>query len=98
MAVVFDGSNRFRVIYDSYWTIFSFINSFVKFRDMSYIWEIVLQAGFYASGVISQLQIFLLNTENICFLINGANTAKMLANQFYLPLRLIPFGILVRAG
>lgn len=25
---------------------------FVKFRDMSYIWEIVLQAGFYASGVI----------------------------------------------
>lgn len=25
---------------------------YVKFRDIAYIWEIILQAGFYASGVI----------------------------------------------
>lgn len=31
--------------------------AFVKFRDISYIWEIILQAGFYASAVLFPLQL-----------------------------------------
>lgn len=30
--------------------------AYVKFRDLSYIWEIVLQAGFYATPIIYPLQ------------------------------------------
>lgn len=30
--------------------------AYVKFRDMSYIWEIILQAGFYATPIIYPLQ------------------------------------------
>lgn len=30
--------------------------AFVKYRDISYIWEVVLQAGFYASAIIYPLQ------------------------------------------
>lgn len=31
--------------------------AYVKFRDLSYIWEIVLQAGFYATPIIYPLQL-----------------------------------------
>jgi ABC-2 type transport system permease protein len=31
--------------------------AYVKFRDVSYIWEIILQAGFYASAVLFPLQL-----------------------------------------
>ena len=31
--------------------------AYVKFRDISYIWEIILQAGFYASAVLFPLQL-----------------------------------------
>lgn len=31
--------------------------AYVRFRDVSYIWEILLQAGFYASAVIFPLQL-----------------------------------------
>ena len=30
--------------------------AYVKFRDLSYIWEIILQAGFYATPIIYPLQ------------------------------------------
>ena len=30
--------------------------AFVKYRDITYIWEVVLQAGFYASAIIYPLQ------------------------------------------
>lgn len=53
--------------------------AYVKFRDLSYIWEIILQAGFYATPIIYPLQmidnelvqkILLLNP--IAFAIQGA--------------------------
>lgn len=53
--------------------------AYVKFRDISYIWEVVLQAGFYATPIIYTLQmipnelvqkILLLNP--IAFVIQGA--------------------------
>lgn len=31
--------------------------AYVKYRDISYIWEIILQAGFYASAVLFPLQL-----------------------------------------
>lgn len=31
--------------------------AYVKFRDISYIWEIILQAGFYASAILFPLQL-----------------------------------------
>lgn len=35
--------------------------AYVKFRDLSYIWEVVLQAGFYATPIIYPLQ--MINNE-----------------------------------
>lgn len=37
--------------------------AYVKFRDLSYIWEIILQAGFYATPIIYPLQ--MINNETI---------------------------------
>lgn len=31
--------------------------AFVKYRDISYIWEVILQAGFYASAILFPLQL-----------------------------------------
>ena len=37
--------------------------AYVKFRDLSYIWEVILQAGFYATPIIYPLQ--MINNEMV---------------------------------
>lgn len=44
--------------------------AFVKFRDLSYIWEIVLQAGFYATPIIYPLQMIKNETVEKLLLLN----------------------------
>ena len=44
--------------------------AFVKFRDLSYIWEIVLQAGFYATPIIYPLQMIPNETVQKLLLLN----------------------------
>lgn len=53
--------------------------AYVKYRDISYIWEIILQAGFYATPIIYPLQMIdntlvqkLLLLNPIAFAIQGA--------------------------
>lgn len=53
--------------------------AYVKYRDLSYIWEIVLQAGFYATPIIYPLQMIeneavrkLLLLNPVAFVIQGA--------------------------
>lgn len=53
--------------------------AYVKFRDLSYIWEVVLQAGFYATPIIYPLQLVpnefvqkLLLLNPIAFVVQGA--------------------------
>lgn len=52
--------------------------AYVKYRDLSYIWEIVLQAGFYATPIIYPLQLIsnaviqkLLLLNPVAFVIQG---------------------------
>lgn len=42
--------------------------AYVKFRDVSYIWEILLQAGFYASAIIFPLQAVPASLQKFFFL------------------------------
>lgn len=44
--------------------------AYVKFRDLSYIWEIVLQAGFYATPIIYPLQMIKNETIEKILLLN----------------------------
>jgi ABC-2 type transport system permease protein len=44
--------------------------AYVKFRDLSYIWEIVLQAGFYATPIIYPLQLIKNETIEKLLLLN----------------------------
>jgi ABC-2 type transport system permease protein len=53
--------------------------AYVKYRDISYIWEVVLQAGFYATPIIYPLQMIesdlvrkLLLLNPVAFVIQGA--------------------------
>ena len=53
--------------------------AYVKFRDLSYIWEVVLQAGFYATPIIYPLQLIhdqfivkILLLNPIAFAVQGA--------------------------
>ena len=53
--------------------------AYVKYRDISYIWEIILQAGFYATPIIYPLQMIdnalvqkLLLLNPVAFVIQGA--------------------------
>ncbi len=53
--------------------------AYVKYRDLSYIWEIVLQAGFYATPIIYPLQLIendlvqkILLLNPVAFVIQGA--------------------------
>lgn len=41
---------------------------YVKFRDVSYIWEIMLQAGFYASGIIFPISSIPVQYQKFLFL------------------------------
>lgn len=49
--------------------------SFVKYRDVSYIWEVVLQAGFYVTPIIYQLTKVTDPTIQKILLINPVATA-----------------------
>lgn len=44
--------------------------AYVKFRDLSYIWEIILQAGFYATPIIYPLQMIKNETIEKALLMN----------------------------
>lgn len=44
--------------------------AYVKFRDLSYIWEVVLQAGFYATPIIYSLSLVPNNTLREILLLN----------------------------
>lgn len=44
--------------------------AYVKFRDLSYIWEIILQAGFYATPIIYPLQMIKNETIEKILLLN----------------------------
>lgn len=53
--------------------------AYVKFRDLSYIWEVILQAGFYATPIIYPLQLVdneliekILLMNPVAFAIQGA--------------------------
>jgi ABC-2 type transport system permease protein len=56
--------------------------AYVKYRDISYIWEIILQAGFYATPIIYPLQMIdnvavqkLLLLSPVAFVIQGARNS-----------------------
>jgi len=60
---------------------------YVKFRDMSYIWEVILQAGFYATPIIYPVQVIhnsvitkVLLLNPIAFSIQGARHS-LVTNQ-----------------
>lgn len=44
--------------------------AYVKFRDLSYIWEVILQAGFYATPIIYPLQMVQNETVEKMLLLN----------------------------
>jgi ABC-2 type transport system permease protein len=44
--------------------------SFVKYRDMSYIWEVIMQAGFYATPILYPLSIITNTTIQKLLLLN----------------------------
>ena len=79
---------------------------FVRFRDMSYIWEVVLQAAFYAAPIIYPLsliqltyaQFFMLNPmaqiiqdARYCLVTNQTETMTQLYGTPWV--RVIPIGI-----
>lgn len=85
--------------------------AFVKYRDISYIWEVVMQAGFYVTPIIYDLRII----ENVMFqkilLINPVATAMQDARYLLIShssptinsvygghiYRLLPYGITLLA-
>lgn len=84
---------------------------FVKFRDISYIWEVVLQAGFYATPIIYPLTLIpetasrLLLLSPLAQIIQDARyvlvtPTSVTINQLYGThmVRLIPFAIIVSIG
>lgn len=84
--------------------------AFVKYRDITYIWEVVLQAGFYASAIIYPLiavpeelrKWFFINPivqiiQDARFVIATDSTITIW-NTVSLPYVLIPFGIITAIG
>lgn len=84
--------------------------AFVKYRDISYIWEVVLQAGFYASAIIYPLQKvpeelqkwFFLNPmtqimQDARYFI-ATDTSITIWNTVRSPYTLIPFAIIIVVG
>lgn len=47
---------------------FVLATAYVKFRDVTYIWEVVLQAGFYASMIITPISIVPIQYHNYVFM------------------------------
>lgn len=84
--------------------------AFVKYRDISYIWEVALQAGFYASAIIYPLQKvpeelqkwFFINPmvqimQDARFFI-ATDTTITIWNTVRFPYTLIPFAIIAVVG
>lgn len=80
--------------------------AYVKFRDVSYIWEIILQAGFYASAVLFPLQLVAEKWQGFFFInplvqiMQDARHAMVTDQSITLwsavsfPYLLVPFGII----
>lgn len=80
---------------------------FVKYRDMSYIWEVIMQAGFYATPIIYPIsrianvqyqKILLLNPlatavqdARYCLVSHSTVTINNLFGESYI--RLVPYGL-----
>lgn len=47
---------------------FILATAYVKFRDITYIWEVFLQAGFYASAIIIPMQIVPMKWHDVFFM------------------------------
>ncbi len=84
--------------------------AFVKFRDVSYVWEIILQAGFYASAILFPLQLvpeefrkwFFLNpvvqiVQDIRYLF-VTHDSITIWSVLSLPLALVPFAMIIIVG
>ena len=81
--------------------------AYVKYRDITYIWEIVLQAGFYASAIIFPLQLVPLHYQKWFFInpivqmVQDARYASVTHDSITiwsrtgLPYVLLPFVILI---
>jgi ABC-2 type transport system permease protein len=84
--------------------------AFVKYRDVTYIWEVILQAGFYASAIIYPLskvpvelhKWFFINPmvqiiQDARFAI-ATDTSVTIWNTVSFPYVLVPFVIIAAAG
>ena len=54
---------------------FFLATAFVKYRDISYIWEVILQAGFYATPIIYPLTVITNTTFQKLIILNPVATA-----------------------
>lgn len=90
-------------------TAFILATAYVKFRDVTYIWEVVLQAGFYASMIIIPMTIvpkhlhdwFFMNPivqivqDARNFLLPSADNITIWGTVDKVPFKLMPFIIIV---
>jgi ABC-2 type transport system permease protein len=84
---------------------FSFLTAplYVKFRDLSMIWEVLLTVLFYATPVFYSLEMLPPNVQKllllnpIAFIINF-NKKSLISNQFALPWQYATFSVIVIIG
>lgn len=91
---------------------FILATAYVKYRDVTYIWEVVLQAGFYASAVIVPMTVVPKHLHDLFFmnpmvqiiqdarniLIPGPNNLTIWNTVDKLPFKLAPFILIALLG
>lgn len=87
---------------------FILATAYVKYRDVTYIWEVILQAGFYASMIIIPMSVVPVALHNWFFmnpivqivqdfralLMPGADVATIWSSVDRIPYRIVPFVVI----